>query len=461
MFFPGSNRNARHKMSKRVQVVKKEEVLGEDTNRIDEAEYKLQSMISPETHEANRFFNRPPSKQIGGLRVDTLSPAQVSFIQSSTQWHKYFKPSSPSRLPSNIFPDDPVLFPGMKSAKNSDSVPQRYTGGGFDGLENPVLPKHHRPNYDNWNSYGDMGEGTDQRQKDYGDTQKDFGDTPFTDKSWMNPPKSEERPPGEGFESFDGKSVAVPEPKQDESPEQLARFEGHSEDQEILRGGGVGLGGIRHNGMLEDQKARLLEKLDQLKETAMMPQEGDEKMFFGGGNPKLLSKSPPPLGPSGGLGTALAEELLQKNKNNFQKFEDSTEIIQGRSGAADDLDELRLATRPELEERASQRTLVYNHLNDLDRGSHVVRIRSQKLKDNSVKMPITGHLVGVTHNKHQTYVKDKTIHEQRKNNHDTLGQKTQDFKPKKIATDESLTSVHKRICKRCSSSLQQRKHRNK
>ena len=98
-------------------MAKKEEVLGEDTNRIDQAEYNLQNLVSPERYEANKFFNRPPSKEIGGLRVDTMSPAQVSFIQSSTQWHKYYKPMPSSSYPSTIYPEDPVLFPGEKAMK--------------------------------------------------------------------------------------------------------------------------------------------------------------------------------------------------------------------------------------------------------------------------------------------------------------------------------------------------------
>lgn len=451
LYILGSNQNTRHKVPKRVQVAKKEELLGEDTNRIDQAEYKLQSMISPETHDANRFFNRPPSKEIGDLRVDTLSPAQVSFIQSSTQWHKYFKPSSPSRVPSNIFPDDPVLFPGMKSIKGSDSEAQGYIGGALEGSENPPLPKHRQTSYDSWNSYGSYGdtsEGTDQRNKDY-------EEPPFTDKSWMNS-KSEGRPPGEGYESFDGKSLAVPELKQDEPSEQPGHFDSQSQEQELLGDGGVGLGHIRHSPrLLQDQKARLLEKLDALKDNAVMPQEGEEKVFFNGENRKLLSQSdvesPPLLGPSGGLGTALAEELLQKNKGKFQKMEDSTEIIQSRSGT-NGLDELELVPRPLFDERASQRTLMYNPVNDYDRDmGHVVLIRSHKVKDNPKKILVNRHTANaIDKRKHKDIINQNRLHKSKMNVQDGSVHRQQDLKAKRITSEKSFSSTKTKLCKRCS-----------
>ena len=437
-------------MPKRVQVAKKEELLGEDTNRIDQAEYKLQSMISPETHDASRFFNKPPSKEIGDLRVDTLSPAQVSFIQSSTQWHKYFKPSSPSRVSSNIFPDDPVLFPGMKSFKGSDSEAQRYIGGGLEGLENPPSLKHRQTSYDNWNSYGSYGdtsEGTDQHQKDY-------DEPPFIDKSWMNS-KSEGRPPGESYESFDGKSIAVP---QDEPPGQLGHFDSRSQDQELLGDGDVGLGHFRHSSrLLPDQKARFLEKLDGLKDNAVMPQEGEEKVFFGGENRKLrLSQSdlesPPLLGPSGGLGTALAEELLQKNKGKFQRMDDSTEIIQSRSGT-NGLDELQLLPRPLLDERANERTLMYNPVNEMDRDmGHVVLIRSHKVKDNPKKTLVNRQIANaIDKRKHKDIINQKIVQESKMNVEDGSGHNRQQaLKSKRISNKKSFASTKKKLCKRCS-----------
>jgi len=433
-------------MPKRVQVAKKEELLGEDTSRIDQAEYKLQSLISPETHEAGRFFNKPPSKEIGNLRVDTMSPAQVSFIQSSTQWHKYFKPSTPAQVPSNIFPDDPVLFPGMKPFKGSESEAQGYIGGELERLENAGLPKHHPENEDNWNSYGtygDTGAGSDQHQKDY-------GDTPFTDKSWMNP-KSEEEPPRESFQTFDGKSVAVPEPKQEELPRPMSHFAGPSQDQEGLEGGadlgGAGLGNVRHHSrLLEDQKAGLLEKLDEFKENGVMPPEGEEKVFFGGENRKLVSQSPQLLGPSEGLGTALAEELLQKNKGKFHGMEDATEMVQARSDT-NGLDDSRLLAGPWLDEKATQRTLMYDPPNEfgMDR-AHVVLIRSHQAKDNPIKTPVKGKRKDLA---------NKEIHEKNKTGtHDNGTRKTLRVSISKMnASKNFLKPLKKGLCKRCSSPL--------
>ncbi|XP_068687856.1 uncharacterized protein [Montipora foliosa] len=402
--YGGSKKNTVHKMQKRVQMATKEELLGEDTNRLDQAEYTLQSMTSPETHEADRFFNKRPSKQIGPLRVDTLSPAQVSFIQTSTQWHKYFKPSSPSRIPSNIFPDDPVLYPGMKSLKENEGEAEGFPETRPGGLGNQFFPKRHRPSYDTWNSYGsesESEEGTFQRQKDY-------GDTPFMDKSWMNPKSTAgERTPEEGYQSFDGKTLAVPEPKQGELPEHLHRFDSQSEDEENFRGGDIGLGNLRHNKLPEDGKANLLEKLDEFKANSVMPQEDEDKELFAGENQKSFSLRPSLLGPTGSLGTALAEELLQKGKGKFKPIEDSTDIVQGRP-EANELHELRLLARPMLDERASERNVMYKHLDDTNGDtSHVVLVRSHQLKDGPKDMPSGEHPANTTHNEKQNFLKNK------------------------------------------------------
>ena len=391
-------------VQKRGQVAKKEELLGEDTNRLDQAEYKLQSMTSPETHEADRFFNNRPSKQIGPLRVDTLSPAQVSFIQSSTQWHKYFKPSA-LRVPPNIFPDDPVLFPGMKSTKENGGEAESIPGLGQDGLGNSFYPKHHHPGYDSWNSYGsesDAGQGSDQRQKDY-------EEPPFTDKSWMNPkPSTGERTPGEGYESFDGKTLAVPEPKGGEIGEHLSHFESHPENEESFTGGDVGLANLKHK-FQGDRKADLLEKMDEFSENTIMSQEGDEKELFGEEKPKLFSERPPFLGPTGSLGTALAEELLQKGNGKFKAIDDSSEIVRGRSGT-NLMHGLRLLTRPMLDESATQRNLLYKGVNDINGNmDHVVLIRSDKLKDSSRGTPILEHHAKALHSNTHNPFRRKTV----------------------------------------------------
>lgn len=386
-----------------MQVAKKQELLGEDTNRLDQAEYKLQSMTSPETHEANRFFNNRPSKEIGPLRVDTLSPAQVSFIQSSTQWHKYFKPSA-SRVPPNIFPDDPVLFPGMKSTKENDNQAEGIPGLGRDGLGTSFYPKHHHPGYDSWNSYGsetDAGQGSDQSQKDY-------EEPPFTDKSWMNPkPSAGERTPGEGYESFDGKTLAVPEPKGGEISDHLSHFDSHPENEGSFTGGDVGLGNLKHR-FQGNRKADLLEKMDEFGENTIIPQEGDEKELFGEEEPKLFSERPALLGPTGSLGTALAEELLQKGNGKFKAIEDSTEIVRGRSGT-NSLHGLRLLARPMLDERATQRNLLYKLVNDINGDmDHVVLIRSDKLRDSSKGSHFIEHHAKALHNSRENHLKRKT-----------------------------------------------------
>ena len=441
-------------MLRRVEVAKKEELLGEDTNRIDQAEYKLQSMVSPETYEAGRFFYKPPSKEIGSLRVDTMSPAQVSFIQSSTQWHKYFKPSSPASLPSNIFPDDPVPFPGMKPKESANDA-QGFIGGGLEGLGNEDLPKHHQTNYNNWNSYGsygDTGPETYQHQKDY-------EEPPFTDKSWMNP-KSDSRPPGGSYESFDGKSVAVPETKQEELPGPLNHFDSQSQDQEIL-GGNAGLGNVRHHSrLLEDQRTNLLDKINGFKEDAVMPQGGDDKVFFGGENRKLLSGSDvarsPLLGPSAGLGTALAEELLQKNRDKSQRLEDSTEMVEGlregntalRSGT-NGLFDSRLLARPMFDERATQRTLMHDRLNnfDNDRG-HLVLIRSHQLNDNSKNTSVKEHAAKNTNKEKHKDRTNKAIRRKinKTSGHDSeIHKKLKISKSKMIVREKSTTSLRKRL----------------
>lgn len=452
-----------------MNVAKKEELLGEDTSRIDEAEYKLQSMVSPETHDANRFFNRPPSKEIGSLRVDTMSPAQVSFIQSSTQWHKYYKPSSPTPYTSNIYPEDPVLFPGFRSFKGSDSSESvGYTGGGLEGLGNEGEPRQHHMNNE-WNtnsygSYGDTGVG-DQPQKDY-------ENSPFTDKSWWNS-KSEEKSSQsspDGYESLDGKTLAVPEPKndqqltnQEEVPGLMSRFASRS--HEMLGGGG--LGSIRqHSSLLGDEKASLLNKLDGLKENGVLPQEEEEKVFFNG-NQKLLGQSgvaSPPLdpipGPSQGLGAALAEELLQKNRGKFRDEGESTNIIQGiheaasvlRSGT-NDFDESQFLSRPLLDEKGVQRTTMYRNSDyDSDRG-HVVLIRSHQVNDNTAKKHVTEHTPKLKNIGKQKDLAGKRNHEE-SSKKNTLGHgsghKLSSYQSKLKATKKSIASIHKRLCKRCS-----------
>lgn len=465
LYISGSTRNTRHRLPKRVNVVKKEELLGEDTNRIDEAEYKLQSMVSPETHEANRFFNKAPSKEIGRLRVDTMSPAQVSFIQSSTQWHKYYKPSSPTPYSSNIYPEDPVLFPGFKPFRGSQSSQRAGYTGGIEGLENEGASRQlHHPSED-WNvnpygQYGDTGEG-DQPQKDY-------ENSPFTDKSWWNS-KSEGRTPS-SYESFDGKTLAVPEPKNDQeltNQDEMSGPMSHAASRSHEMLGGGGLGNIRpHSGLLGEEKLSLFNKLNGLKDNGAIPQEEEEKVFFNGGSQKLLAQSgiaSPPLdqipGPSRGLGTALAEELLQKNRGNFRDGGESTNIIQGireaasvlRSGA-DEFDESQLLSKPLVDEKGVQRTTMYRNSDfDSDQG-HVVLIRSHQIKENTVKKHVGEHEAKFKNVGKQRDLAGKRKNEERNKKYfpgHVFEHKLNNPDTKLKASKKSITSLHNRLCKRC------------
>lgn len=447
-----------------MNVAKKEELLGEDTNRIDEAEYKLQSMVSPETHEANRFFNTPPSKEIGTLRVDTMSPAQVSFIQSSTQWHKYYKPSSPTPYSSNIYPEDPVLFPGFKPFRGSQTSQSVGYTGGSEGLGNEGAPRQQHHASDEWNvnsygSYGDTGEG-DQPQKDY-------ENSPFTDKSWWNS-KSEGRTPS-GYESFDGKTLAVPEPKNDQELTNQDEMSGPlshsaSRSHEMLEGGG--LGNIRpHSSLLGDEKLSLFSKLNGLKENSVVPQDEEEKVFFNG-NQKLLAQSgvaSPPLdpipGPSRGLGTALAEELLQKNRGKFRDEGESTNILQGireaasvlRSGA-NEFDESEFLSKPLLDEKGIQRTTMYRNSDfDSDRG-HVVLIRSHQVKENTAKKHVREHAAKFKNVGKQRDLASNRNYGESNEKHilgHGFGHRLSVPETNLKASKKSVASFHKRLCKRC------------
>lgn len=457
LYLSDGSKTEGHSLPKRVHVAKKEELLGEDTNRIDRAEYSLQNLVSPERYEANKFFNKPPSKEIGGLRVDTMSPAQVSFIQSSTQWHKYYKPMSSSSYPSIIYPEDPVLFPGVKAYKGQKtSERDGYNEGNSDLVNEGATRQHHMTNEwgtNSYGSYGDMG-GGDQRQNDY-------ENTPFTDKSWWNP-KTEAKN-ANGYESLDGKAVAVPEPRntQDDLLNSESRFIGRS--HELLDGGDMG--SIRHHSnFLGGQKLGLLNKLESLKENGVIPQEEEEKVFFNG-NQKFLTQSgvasPPldtPAGPSEGLGTALAEELLQKNKGKFKDEGESTNIIEGIGEAASvlrtgqrDFDDASLLSKPLLDEKATQRTTMY-HNNDFDSDTgHLVLIRSHQVKENDARRKYAG--------KFDKVVKQKQLVTSRSNRvkTDVAGQrvshKLNSQQAKTAANMKSLKSRKEKPCKRCNRAL--------
>ena len=51
-------------------------------------------------------------KQLGNLQLDTLSQAQVSYLQSSSQWPQYAEPKR--EHDGNLYPENPVPFPLSK-----------------------------------------------------------------------------------------------------------------------------------------------------------------------------------------------------------------------------------------------------------------------------------------------------------------------------------------------------------
>ena len=329
---------------------------------------------------------------------------------------------------------------------------------------NEGAPRQHHTTTNEWGmnsygSYGDMG-GGDQRQSDY-------DNSPFTDKSWWNP-KSQGKA-ADGFESFDGKTVAVPEPRntQDELSSPVSHFTGRS--RELLEGGD--LGSIRHHSnLLGDDKLSLLNKLDSLKENGVIPQEENEKVFFNG-NQKLLAQSgvasPPldtPPGPSQGIGTALAEELLQKNKGKFRDEGESTNIIQGLREAASvlrsgerDFDESSFLSKPLLDEKGIQRATMYHNGDlDSDRG-HLVLIRSHQVNENTTRRKNAARFNKIVKQKHLV---SSRSHKNSIKSH-TLGQraghKLNSQQTKITATRKSITSLIKTPCKRCNSPSQMKK----
>ena len=405
LFCSDSNGKSKHKLPKRVHVAKTEDLLGDDTSKIDEAEYRLQSMISPETHDADRFFKKTPSKQIGNFRVDTLSPAQISFIQSSNQWHKYFRPSSPLEFShnNNIYPEDPVLFPGAKKVKSRE-----HEGGAdfLEGLGDGEIGRR-QDQSNTWNSdslasYGDTTAGFQHP--------KDYLDSPFTDKSWWNQ-KSDEASHTDSYSSLDENSIAEPLPKnyqdlpaaQNDVPSSMEHFPGRT--SEMLETAGVGHIGT-HQPPAEDQRATLLGKLEDLKDRFRLAQNDDDdnKVFYGGHQKISFGQSgivnlpmESSLGMSKGLGTALAEELLQRNKEKEKNNEEIQGNGQTRSGT-NYFDGLRFSSSPLFEENASQQTNHY--ASDFNNeGSHVVLIRSQQVKDTPKKTSVAKHVTKSRGNK--------------------------------------------------------------
>ena len=99
---------------------KKEEMLGQDSTRINEAEFKLQSLVSPEFHQGRNALNS--GKMIGNMEVNTLSPEQIDFVQTTSQWPKFYNPQSRKQAPSRtIYPEDPVLFPHEQFNKDNSN----------------------------------------------------------------------------------------------------------------------------------------------------------------------------------------------------------------------------------------------------------------------------------------------------------------------------------------------------
>lgn len=77
--------------------------------RINEEEFKLQSLVSPEFHQSMSALRN--GKAYGNMEVNTLSPEQVDFMQSTSQWPKFYDPAKGKTPSRTIYPEDPVLFP--------------------------------------------------------------------------------------------------------------------------------------------------------------------------------------------------------------------------------------------------------------------------------------------------------------------------------------------------------------
>uniref|UniRef100_A0A6P8H5E7 Uncharacterized protein LOC116288091 n=1 Tax=Actinia tenebrosa TaxID=6105 RepID=A0A6P8H5E7_ACTTE len=117
---------------------KKEEMLGQDSMRINEEEFKLQSLVSPEFHQGSRALKQ--GKAFGNMEVNTLSPEQVDFMQSTSQWPKFYDPAKGKTLSRTIYPEDPVLFPQERQNTNTN-----YNGNsnwmiGNDGFKQAMSP---------------------------------------------------------------------------------------------------------------------------------------------------------------------------------------------------------------------------------------------------------------------------------------------------------------------------------
>lgn len=148
---------------------KKEELLGEDTVKLDEAEYKLQSLVSPEFHESDPYFHKP-AKQIGDLRLDTLSPAQINFLQTSNQWPHYSEPKPREGHQGTIYPENPVQFPTFKNnAQQDDNTKQWWNPGMSDPYSKADLGSPQERSYER-NLEGD--------NKSWWGSDRDYSDFP-------------------------------------------------------------------------------------------------------------------------------------------------------------------------------------------------------------------------------------------------------------------------------------------
>lgn len=86
-------------------------MLGQDMMKINEAEFKLQSLVSPEFHEGIHALHRA-GRVYGGMEVNTMSPEQVDFVQATSQWPKFSDPGHRNaEMTKTIYPENPVLFP--------------------------------------------------------------------------------------------------------------------------------------------------------------------------------------------------------------------------------------------------------------------------------------------------------------------------------------------------------------
>lgn len=66
------------------------------------------------------------------MEVNTLSPEQVDFMQSTSQWPKFYDPAKGKTPSRTIYPEDPVLFPHERQNTNYNNGNSNWMIGNDD-----------------------------------------------------------------------------------------------------------------------------------------------------------------------------------------------------------------------------------------------------------------------------------------------------------------------------------------